>query len=99
LENTIHRAVVLTQGPLIRAEDLELEGMGRDATMAIASSGAGRPLHVVEREAILATLRMTGGNRTRTASALGLSIRALRNKIGLYVAQGIEVPPSTASRV
>jgi hypothetical protein len=30
---------------------------------------------------------------------LGLSIRALRNKISLYAAQGIEVPPSTAARV
>jgi DNA-binding NtrC family response regulator len=95
LENTIHRALVLTSGPLIRAEDLEL-GDSAPAASSAASPLAGRPLHVLEREAVLATLRMTGGNRTRTASVLGLSIRALRNKIGLYTAQGIEVPPSTA---
>ena len=99
LENTIHRALVLTPGPLIRAEELELAEPGGGGAAASPDVVAGRPLHIVEREAILATLRMTGGNRTRTASVLGLSIRALRNKIGLYTAQGIEVPPSTASRV
>ncbi len=50
----------------------------------------------MERDVIIGTLRATGGNRTRTASMLGLSIRALRNKISLYTAQGIEVPPSSA---
>ncbi|MEA2767420.1 MAG: hypothetical protein QOD93_382, partial [Acetobacteraceae bacterium] len=63
-----------------------------------ASSFVGRPLHLVERDAIIGTLRLTGGNRTRTASMLGLSIRALRNKISLYSAQGINVPASGAAR-
>ena len=54
----------------------------------------GRPLHLMERDVIIGTLRLTGGNRTRPATMLGLSIRALRNKISLYSAQGIEVPPS-----
>ena len=30
---------------------------------------------------------------------LGLSIRALRNKISLYAAQGVEVPPNTTVRM
>ena len=59
----------------------------------------GRPLHLVERDVIIGTLQMTGGNRTKTASMLGLSIRALRNKIGLYTAQGIHVPASSAARM
>jgi DNA-binding NtrC family response regulator len=59
----------------------------------------GRPLHLVERDVIIGTLQLTDGNRTRTASMLGLSIRALRNKIGLYTAQGIHVPASSAARM
>ena len=68
-----------------------------DATHSL-SDFVGRPLHLVERDVIIGTLQLTGGNRTRTASMLGLSIRALRNKISLYAAQGIEVPPSVVAR-
>jgi two-component system response regulator FlrC len=102
LENTIHRALVLTSDNVIGPEALEV-GPGvaytpsSDAKHA-ASGFVGRPLHLVERDVIIGTLQMTGGNRTRTASMLGLSIRALRNKISLYSAQGIEVPPSLAAR-
>ncbi len=63
-----------------------------------ASSLVGRPLHLVERDAIIGTLQLTAGNRTRTAAILGLSIRALRNKISLYTAQGIAVPNSSSPR-
>ncbi len=63
------------------------------------SSLIGRPLHLVERDAIIGTLQLTGGNRTRTATMLGLSIRALRNKISLYTAQGIAVPGSSSPRI
>ena len=68
-----------------------------DAVQPLADF-VGRPLHLMERDVIVATLQMTGGNRTRTASMLGLSIRALRNKISLYLSQGIAVPPSQAAR-
>jgi len=32
------------------------------------------------------------GNRTQAARVLGLSVRTLRNKIRVYIAEGIEVP-------
>jgi DNA-binding NtrC family response regulator len=102
LENTIHRALVLTTGTLIDTKALEV---GPPAACSPAPEAAdrvspfvGRPLHLMERDVIIGTLQLTGGNRTRTATMLGLSIRALRNKISLYAAQGIEVPPSTAAR-
>jgi DNA-binding NtrC family response regulator len=47
----------------------------------------------VERELILQTLRHTSGNRTHAATMLGISIRALRNKLRDYAAAGAEVPP------
>ncbi|HEX4368048.1 MAG TPA: sigma 54-interacting transcriptional regulator, partial [Rhodopila sp.] len=102
LENTIHRALVLTAESLISAKALEVgppcSGVPALEGGDFAAGFVGRPLHLVERDVIIGTLRLTSGNRTRTASMLGLSIRALRNKISLYAAQGIEVPPSVAIR-
>ncbi len=102
LENAIHRALVLTTDSWIDIGALEVVSRptpARPADRAGSESAfAGLPLHLLERDAIIGTLRLTGGNRTRTATILGLSIRALRNKIGQYAAQGIEVPPSTAAR-
>jgi two-component system, response regulator FlrC len=102
LENTIHRALVLTTDTVIDIKALEVgqptAGRPVPETMHPVANFVGQPLHLMERDVIIGTLRMTGGNRTRTASMLGLSIRALRNKISLYSAQGIEVPPSHAAR-
>ncbi|WP_291867289.1 helix-turn-helix domain-containing protein [Bradyrhizobium sp.] len=46
----------------------------------------------VERELVLQTLGRCGGNRTRAARVLGVSVRTLRNKIRQYSADGIDVP-------
>ena len=46
----------------------------------------------VERELVLQTLERCGGNRTRAARVLGVSVRTLRNKIRQYTAEGIDVP-------
>ena len=46
----------------------------------------------IERELVLQTLGRCGGNRTRAARVLGVSVRTLRNKIRQYVADGIDVP-------
>ena len=44
----------------------------------------GLPVAAVERELIMATLVLTGGNRTHAATILGISLRTLRNKLTLY---------------
>jgi DNA-binding NtrC family response regulator len=41
-------------------------------------------LDALEKQAIRAALRQTGGNRTQAAIALGISIRTLRNKLQEY---------------
>jgi hypothetical protein len=46
----------------------------------------------VEREHILATLDGCGGNRTRAAQLLDISVRCLRNKLRQYRASGVIVP-------
>jgi len=51
----------------------------------------GHTLDEVERALILHTLICYGGNRTRSASVLGISIRCLRNKIRKYEHENIIV--------
>jgi two-component system, NtrC family, response regulator AtoC len=46
------------------------------------------PLDEMEKQAILAALRSTGGNRTKAADLLKISIRTLRNKLQEYRASG-----------
>jgi DNA-binding NtrC family response regulator len=46
----------------------------------------------IEQVLVLHTLARCGGNRTRAARVLGLSVRTLRNKIRQYAADGIDVP-------
>jgi len=55
-----------------------------------------RSVHDVEREHILRTLQHCFGNRTHAATILGISIRALRNKLNEYTAQGLDVPRPNA---
>jgi DNA-binding NtrC family response regulator len=47
----------------------------------------GQPLREVERQLILKTLEMAGGNRVRAAEILGISAKTLYNKLGRYQAQ------------
>ena len=53
----------------------------------------GSPIKDIERDLVLETLAKTDGNRTASARLLGFSIRALRNKITKYSADGVDVPP------
>ncbi|MEO9190655.1 MAG: sigma-54 dependent transcriptional regulator [Acetobacteraceae bacterium] len=96
LENTIHRAVLLADGGAIGPEAIELApGPGSPAPPSAAGIAAlvGRTMEDVERDLILHTLGHTIGNRTHAATILGISIRALRNKLRDYAAQGALVPP------
>lgn len=52
----------------------------------------GTPLCEVERELILQTLARCNGNRTHAARLLDMPVRTLRNKIKVYLAEGLEVP-------
>lgn len=95
LENTIHRAVLLAEGAAIGPEAIELAS-GAGASAAVAGQGiaglVGRTMDDVERGLILETLTHTLGNRTHAATILGISIRALRNKLRDYSQAGVAVP-------
>ena len=51
----------------------------------------GITMEEAEKQIILKTLTHSGGNRTKTAEVLGISIRTLRNKLNDYKAGGVEV--------
>jgi DNA-binding NtrC family response regulator len=73
-----------------------LAGGSRSGGETGIASLVGRKMDDVERDLIIETLGHTLGNRTHAATILGISIRALRNKLRDYAAQGVAVPPPTA---
>jgi DNA-binding NtrC family response regulator len=99
LENVIHRAVLLADGAAIGIEAIEL-GSSAASMQPMAGGGitslVGRRMEEVERDLIIETLGHTLGNRTHAATILGISIRALRNKLRDYAAHGVAVPRPAA---
>ena len=51
----------------------------------------GLSMKEAEKKLIFETLRETGGNRTKAAKILGISIRTLRNKLNEYRAEGEDI--------
>ena len=95
LENIIHRAVLMAEGAEIGPDAIDLPpptAPSHDTSPAHQGFVA-RRMEDVERDAILHTLSHTLGNRTHAATILGISIRALRDKLRDYTQAGIAVPP------
>ncbi|MEC7987340.1 MAG: sigma-54 dependent transcriptional regulator [Myxococcota bacterium] len=78
LENTIERAVVLSQSNLIEKIDLpsemleQKEMQGKKLVFAL-----GTPLKTIERIVIQETLSMVGGDKNRAADLLGITARTI----------------------
>ena len=81
LKNVIMRAVVLCQGDIIRPEHLTDRIRYRHPRASVVTLPIGRTLAEMEREMIIRTLEYTGRNKKRAAAILGISRRALYNKI------------------
>jgi DNA-binding NtrC family response regulator len=96
LENAMHRAVVLSTGAEIGADDL-LPAPAPAASAPqpddTAPPRVGQTVAAVERDLIIGTLRHCLGNRTHAATILGISIRTLRNKLKQYAVEGASIPP------
>jgi DNA-binding NtrC family response regulator len=93
LENCMERAVVMAESDSIHLADLPLALQGGGAEDVILRSEKtgdtvslqlGRTMREVEKSYILRTLKEVGGNRTRAAEALGISVRGLRDKLKEY---------------
>ena len=87
LENAIQRAATLCTGSTLRPEDLLLSANVPPANPARADElglSSGVTMREMERQLICRTLEDTGGNRTRAARCLGISLRTLRNKLNEF---------------
>jgi two-component system response regulator AtoC len=88
LENTIERAMVLTEGDMITAADLpERVREARDPVQMQLASGelsVKKTMRIIEEILIRRALQKTKGNRTRAAEVLEISHRALLYKIKDY---------------
>lgn len=93
LKNLIHRLVVIDPGEVIQPEDVEpYLNMGRGkkgAAGAQVLAEVGMSLDEVERRVILATLKHTRNNKTKTAEILEVTARTLRNKLQRYREEGL----------
>lgn len=77
------------------------DAVARQAAMtaeAVTRTLVGTPLADVERDLILDTLDHCLGNRTHAANILGISIRTLRNKLRLYMDEGMDIPQPGEAR-
>jgi two-component system response regulator AtoC len=88
LENTIERAMVLSEGDTITATDLsDRIREARDPVQMQLASGelsVKRTMRIIEEILIRRALQKTKGNRTRAAEVLEISHRALLYKIKDY---------------
>jgi len=79
LENVIERAVILARGGIITGDILPIAGGGKPVLQSAPISMV--PLEELERQHIVAVLRETGFNKSRSADILGISRKTLDRKI------------------
>ncbi len=112
LENTMHRAILVSTEDEIEADAIHIDTPGHLSVVPKASEKAGeakpvqnpgavesligRSVAAVERDLIINTLEHCLGNRTHAANILGISIRTLRNKLNQYKDEGVNIPASAS---
>jgi two-component system response regulator FlrC len=84
LENTVARACILSNYSVIKVTHLADMEQARDGDMG--------SMKEMELKMIMNTLKSVGGNRTRAAGILGITVRTLRNKLNDYRQMGLAVP-------
>jgi DNA-binding NtrC family response regulator len=90
LKNILESILVSVPGSVIRPEDLPEVMRPAQGIRRPVEFEPGTTLAEMERELILRTLEHTGGNRTHSASLLGIGVRTLQRKIRAF---GIDVAP------
>jgi len=95
LENAIERAILLADGRQIAADDLRLgdappAGSLREAPCVVRIPPTGIPLQDIERQALVAALKMTNWVQKDAAALLSITPRMMNYKIKTL---RIELPP------
>ena len=85
LANFMQRVLTLNDTNELCAEHLSMElATPGPRSLPATTMPAGTSMRELERRLLEATLHNTGGNRTRAAEMLGVSLRTIRNKIREY---------------
>lgn len=82
--------VLRQNAPPVANDFLRSAGLSPDE-IDLVRKLVGRTIAAVECGLICETLAWRGGNRTHAANVLGISVRALRNKIHLYRRMGVNL--------
>jgi len=96
LENSIERAVLMSEGPLVTSSDLRLGELSTtqasgDAAPVVKIPPTGIPLEEIERQALVEALRMSNWVQKDAAELLAISPRVMNYKIktlGIDFARG-----------
>ena len=93
LQHKMERAVIMCNEPMISPKHLFLDEFEVEATTTtvMMPENTSASLRDIEKAAIFRALQFNDNNRTKTAEALGISIRTLRNKLREYREEGIGV--------
>ena len=81
LRNVMERATIVAKGNLIEPSDLPALVDVTSAPVAATGLTPGTTVDEIERQLIDVTLTHTGGNKTRAAEMLGISLKTLHNKL------------------
>jgi DNA-binding NtrC family response regulator len=86
LENTMERAILLTEGPIITSDDLRLGELSTTSNQAEAAPvvripPTGIPLEDIERQAVIEALNMSSWIQKDAAELLAISPRVMNYKI------------------
>jgi DNA-binding NtrC family response regulator len=85
LRNVIERALIISDGRMIRKSDLpDAFRIANTSAGSFIKMPLGSSLDEVEKEMITRTIDFTGGNKTRAAEILGVSSKTLYNKLEQY---------------
>jgi DNA-binding NtrC family response regulator len=91
LRNVIERATILARGDLIEPAHLPVLAAPAPAAAAPAHGvtiAPGMTVDEAEQKLIMATLDAAGGNKTRAAEMLGISLKTLHNKLNRFKEAG-----------
>src|SRR5262249_52919911 len=89
LRNVVQRAAIIARDviddPVLPANGVEPSPVSEGSTLVVP---VGTPLADVERDMILATMRMVHGDKPEAARRLGISLKTLYTRLNLYHATG-----------
>ena len=88
LRNVMERATIVAKGDVIEPADLPVLVDVTSAPHAAAGLMPGTTVDEIERQLIDVTLAHTGGNKTRAAEMLGISLKTLHNKLNRMKQEG-----------